>query len=101
MFSAKKILAQTALAALALLCAAGLAGAAQLGVRMQKKPTGVTVTEVLPASPAEAAGLRVGDVLILVNGRIVNSPTEARDAIAASGAEARVVCLRGGTVLAI
>ncbi len=44
--------------------------------------TGVLVTEVIPRSPAAAAGLQPGDVLTSVNGRPVASPADVQAALA-------------------
>ena len=59
---------------------------------------GVPVTSVSPGSPADAAGLKVGDVLTSLDGRWTTSPTDAHSA--AEGVEigksARVVVLRDG-----
>ena len=38
------------------------------------KPEGALVVKVAPGTPAEAAGLRQGDVILEVNGRKVHNP---------------------------
>lgn len=38
--------------------------------------SGVLIREVVPGSPAERAGLRVGDVVLIVNGRVLASAAE-------------------------
>jgi serine protease Do len=43
---------------------------------------GVTVTEVIPGSPADVAGLRPGNVVLAVGDRPVKSPTEFERAVA-------------------
>ncbi len=42
---------------------------------------GVVILRVEPGSPAEAAGLDAGTVILSVNGQAVNSPQELKDAI--------------------
>src|SRR5262249_12014786 len=44
-------------------------------------PSGVCVGEVRPGSPAKAAGLRVEDVITVVDGRAVTSPNEFYQAV--------------------
>lgn len=64
-----------------------------LGVELAKREDGapgVLVRGVLRGSPAERAGLLGGDVVLSVDGHGVGRPIELRDAIAASGAGARV-----------
>ncbi len=43
---------------------------------------GVTVTEVIPGSPADVAGLRPGNVVLAVGEKAVKSPTEFERAVA-------------------
>ena len=43
--------------------------------------TGVVITQVVPESPAEQAGLRTGDVVLRVDGRPVRHATELRNMI--------------------
>jgi len=71
----------------------------QIGVRLQAAPDNAATTkieEVLPATPAQVAGLRMGDRVIAVNGR----PVSARallDMIAAShGTPIQLTVRRGG-----
>ena len=47
-----------------------------LGVQLGDGEGGVMVTEVVPNSPAEKAGLKGGDVITKVNGKKVSEPTE-------------------------
>lgn len=44
-----------------------------LGVRYIMRPRGAEIMEVIPGSPAEKAGLQVGDLVREVNGRRVSS----------------------------
>jgi serine protease Do/serine protease DegQ len=43
---------------------------------------GVLVEQVLPGGPAEAAGIRAGDVIAAIRGRRVRTPTEVRAMVA-------------------
>jgi S1-C subfamily serine protease len=60
----------------------------QLGVKTE---TGVVVTQVLPESPAAAAGLHNDDVITHVGKDAVNSPEQLRDAIRKAGIGNEVV----------
>ena len=62
------------------------------------RPGGVVLTALHRLSPFAAAGLRVGDVITLVDGAEVNSPAEMiyRMSVRGIGAEAEVMILRGG-----
>ncbi len=42
-----------------------------LGIRYIARPRGAEVQEVIPGSPAEEAGLKVGDLILAVDGRRV------------------------------
>jgi membrane-associated protease RseP (regulator of RpoE activity) len=55
---------------------------AWLGVQLLGAPTGALVAEVVPGSPADAAGLRPGDVITEIQGRSVDSPVNVTNAIA-------------------
>src|SRR5436190_700261 len=73
-----------ALAVVAVLLVLGLANIAMRaqshqvedGVLWQARPEGVTAAEVAANSPADAAGIARGDVLIAVNGSPVERPAE-------------------------
>lgn len=62
-----------------------LARALELGTN-----EGVLVSDVLPGSPAERAGLRRGDVIISIGGVRVGSPGELRNQVASLGATSDV-----------
>jgi serine protease Do len=69
--------------------------ARQLGLPAQT--TGVVVTEVQPASPAEEAGLRRGDVIQEVNRKAVASMQQFRSAIQQAGSQPVLLLIdRGG-----
>jgi len=63
-----------------------------------EEPAGVVVTGVYPGSPAEAAGIRRGDVILAVDGRKIYDGRSLMDLIAARqpGGEVRIRGLRQG-----
>ena len=62
----------------------------------------VYVDQVMPHSPAQAAGLRAGDRVTAVNGQRVLSPEQLTAALQhGDGAPAKLTVLRGGSVLQI
>jgi Do/DeqQ family serine protease len=69
--------------------------ATQVGLTL---PRGVLLDGVYPGGPADKAGLRLGDVVIAVNGREVNDPQGLRFRLATLplGTEAKVTILRRG-----
>jgi Do/DeqQ family serine protease len=69
--------------------------AASLGLA---RPAGVLVNGLDPRSPAAAAGLRIGDVIVAVNGRTVDEPEALRYRIATLPVGSRVILkvARGG-----
>ncbi len=64
---------------------------------------GALVTGVQPGSPAEAAGLREGDVVVAIDGKPVESPNALRLAVAQKkpGALAELVYVRDGRRLSV
>lgn len=44
-----------------------------VGIGLQPLPHGIAVTRVVPESPAEEAGIKVGDLLVQVNGEAVST----------------------------
>jgi hypothetical protein len=79
-----------------------LAPAGQWGFRVVKEAKdaepGVTVAEVLPGSPAAAAGLKAGDRLLVLNGRWTDSVADCYTAAAhvQPGTTARLTICREG-----
>jgi len=62
-----------------------------LGVSVIAHPdSGVEIIEVQPSSPAEAVYLRVGDVILSVDGKTTNSPAELAAAISSKPAGSEV-----------
>jgi carboxyl-terminal processing protease len=45
---------------------------AGIGVSVDPKPTGLEIARVFDASPAQRAGLKVGDTIVAVNGRLLH-----------------------------
>jgi putative serine protease PepD len=96
------------------LVATGEVEHAYLGVRMSAVPGGVAITNVLPGTPAEAAGLRPatgarvvdgqelptgGDVIVSFDGEDVTSATALQSAVDAHrpGDTVSITILRGGS----
>jgi hypothetical protein len=79
-----------------------LAPAGQWGLRVGKESSdeaaGVTVKEVLPGTPAAAAGLKAGDRLLVLDGRWTDSVADCYEAAShvRPGTEARVTVRRDG-----
>jgi serine protease Do len=76
-----------------------------LGVylRADAAATSATVDRVAPGSPAEAAGLRAGDVIVGVDGRAIAGATPFADAVRgrAAGDAVRLEVLRGKQRVAV
>ncbi len=66
---------------------------AYLGVRLSNSPEGVRIVEVVPQSPAEAAGLKAGDVIVAVDNQNVQRVDQVQ-AILGSKAAGDMVALR-------
>ena len=62
------------------------------------RPTGVLINSVQPGSPADQAGLKVGDVITAINGRDVEDPEALRFRIAllTVGTTAQLTVVRDG-----
>ncbi|MFV0443769.1 MAG: S1C family serine protease [Planctomycetaceae bacterium] len=69
-----------------------------LGVWGERIEGGLKVTKVFPGDPAEAAGLRVGDVIVTFNSRPVNTPERLADLVSEEipGVEVFLEILRDG-----
>lgn len=69
-----------------------------LGVGLSEVEQGLEITFVEPGSPAEAVGLRKGDILLTVNGKRLKTSKEVRELFSFLGAGAKVdiVILRDG-----
>ncbi len=74
--------------------------ASKLGVEPGK---GVVVSEVMPSTPAAAAGLQVGDVILAFAGRPVGEPRQLQEVVERSpiGSSQRVEILRDGKRLTL
>ena len=73
--------------------------AAQLGVDPDGGQRGAVVLDVSAGSAAEAAGVRVGDLITAIDGEPVESPDDVGDAIGASepGDTIRLTIVRDGS----
>jgi S1-C subfamily serine protease len=74
-----------------------------LGISIETTDAGVVVTEVIPGSPAAAAGIQVGDVIAAVNGTAVEDARSLSELIAALdvGTTAALEVTREGESLAL
>jgi membrane-associated protease RseP (regulator of RpoE activity) len=57
--------------------------AGQLGLQVQQDGDGLVVSGIVPGSPADEAGLEVGDRLLTLNGTALESAADASEAVAA------------------
>ncbi len=66
-----------------------------------KQPRGALVAQVLPGSPAEAAKIRAGDIILTYNGRdvLTSSALPPMVGITAVGERTRLQVLRGGEMI--
>ncbi|MDE2125809.1 MAG: trypsin-like peptidase domain-containing protein [Armatimonadetes bacterium] len=76
----------------------GAGAVAWIGIRMErldaaamtsyglKRARGIRIAEVLPGSPAALAGVEPGDILLSVDGRILDEPLDLESAVAGAGA---------------
>jgi len=62
----------------------------RVGLRVKDVPGGAEVGGVRPGSPAEQAGVRVGDVVIEMNGKPIGSAAELETALASLTPEGTV-----------
>ena len=77
---------------------APFAGAAYLGVAYDVADNGASVTQVISGSPADSAGLKVGDVIHAVDGTVIAQANELRRLIQAHqpGDKVSLTVLRNG-----
>ncbi len=63
-----------------------------------RRARGAVITQVIPGSPADRAGLKEGDVVVKVNGESIDNAADLRNAIGLLrvGAEARIEIIRDG-----
>jgi Do/DeqQ family serine protease len=68
-----------------------------------KRPAGAVVANVAPAGPAERAGIKTGDVIVSIDGTLVDDPNsfDYRFATKALGGSAQVTLLRQGREAAV
>jgi len=71
---------------------------AYLGVSLEDADSGARVAAVTGGGPAASAGVRVGDVIVAIDGDAVRSTDDVRGAVEARdvGAHATLTVLRGG-----
>ncbi|MGE0064116.1 MAG: PDZ domain-containing protein, partial [Xanthobacteraceae bacterium] len=67
-----------------------------------KRPTGALIASVVPKGPADAAGLKAGDVIVSIDGQAVDDPNafDYRFATKPLGGHAGLVVLRNGKEIA-
>jgi predicted metalloprotease with PDZ domain len=80
-----------------------IGGTAYLGIKFEPGADGAVVTEVIGDSPAEAAGVQVGDIIRAVDGKRLNQPNELRRLIRVHrpGDEVLLGVVRGGEELSL
>jgi putative serine protease PepD len=80
------------------LIAGGKVEHAYLGIRIQDVSDGAKVTQVVSGSPADKAGVKVGDVITAFDGKAVSSADELTAAVfnAKSGDTVTITVSRGG-----
>lgn len=64
-----------------------------IGLTVAERAGGLVITGVLPDSPAEQAGLRAGDRLLMVGGAKISSTREAQEAVREARAKGRTAVL--------
>jgi putative serine protease PepD len=81
------------------LIAGGKVEHAYVGVLIESVPGGAKITKVVSGSPAQSAGLKVGDVITAFNGKTITSAGDITAAVSAahSGDKATITVKRGGT----
>ena len=68
----------------------------RLGILIEPAPPspGVRIAGTLPDTPAEAAGLQKGDIILSINGAPVKNATEVRQAVAQAGSVCKLLIER-------
>ena len=68
-----------------------------------KRPTGALVANVLPAGPASRAGIKTGDVIVSIDGIVVDDPNsfDYRFATKPLGGSAQIALLRQGRDMSV
>lgn len=61
-----------------------------LGIGVEQTDEGIAINNVAPGTPAEAAGLQIGDIIIKFNGAAVKSPDDVVSVLRASSPEDEV-----------
>ncbi|MBU6317530.1 MAG: trypsin-like peptidase domain-containing protein, partial [Acidobacteria bacterium] len=74
-----------------------------IGVTLAQTPDGIQVQEVQQGTPADTAGIRVGDVLLTVNGTKVRTTNQLSTVLRdlAPGTAAKIVLDRDGTEVTV
>lgn len=69
-----------------------------LGVALERNDDGARVSRVITDSPAEAAGLQEGDIIVSLDGKSIESPMDVTRAVwsAAAGDNVEIEVLRNG-----
>jgi S1-C subfamily serine protease len=82
------------------LIAGGTVKHAYVGVLIQTVPGGARITKIVSGSPADHAGLKVGDVITAFDGKTVTSADDLTAAVSAaqSGAKVNVTVRRNGAM---
>lgn len=66
----------------------GPGGLPRFGARVLSiRPSGVRLTEIAPNSPAQIAGLQIGDVIVRINGKVIENETDYSASVDRSPAE--------------
>ena len=69
-----------------------------IGVLIQPDDKGIKIVKVLPGGPAEAAGVKVGDIIIKADGEKVDGPEKVRGP---KGTKVQITLLRDGKELTL
>ena len=74
-------------------------GASGIGVLLTETPEGITISKVEDGTPASAAGIQPGDIIIKVNDTTVNTGDQLSKVLRSQppGTEVRITVLRDGT----